>query len=107
MDDGCVKPRVGEVCEAQILIELLRRTDELWVSARGHSLLLYLKRQHGVEYLGDLVSFTRAEILSIPKIGKRTVDELDGRLRYFGLEFGMGWRPRDVDELAKRYEWYY
>lgn len=76
---------------------LSRRVDSLeGLSVRLDKALYY----QGIEYVGDLVQKTEAEMLRIPNLGKRSLAELHELLRGLGLSLGMSvswWvRPEDA-----------
>jgi DNA-directed RNA polymerase alpha subunit len=74
-------------------------------------------REHGIEYIGDLVSLTEADILNWLGVGASTLAGIKHGLALKGLRLGMNaWplirlehetfafsRPGDIKELSKQY----
>jgi DNA-directed RNA polymerase subunit alpha len=50
-----------------------------------------------LKYLGDVAEKTGAELLRLPNLGRKSLDEIKAMLCVMGLQLGMalpdGWRP--------------
>ena len=80
--------------------------DELEPSMR---LALCLKAEH-ICYIGDLIQFTEAELLKIPKLGRKQLSEIKELLASRGLALGTkleGWvsPAKTQQEPAARSMW--
>jgi DNA-directed RNA polymerase subunit alpha len=100
--------------ESQFVIEAEPVTETTWdrnlfikvidfeLSVRGYNAL----ESANIKYVGDLVHLKLTELQKMPKVGRKTVSEIEGVLTSHGLKFGMtidDWPPEDVDELARKY----
>lgn len=82
---------------------LLKRVDELELSVRADNCL----KNDNIDYIGDLVQRTENDMLKTPNFGRKSLNEIKDQLEQMGLRLGMkveGWRPENIDELAKKYE---
>ena len=61
------------------------KISELELSVRAANCL----KTAGIERLRDLVQMTEQEMLKFPNFGKKSLQELSGILKSYGLEFGM------------------
>jgi hypothetical protein len=64
----------------------------------------------GLNFTGDLVQKSEAEMLRTPNFGRKSLNEIKEVLAQMGLHLGMevpGWPPENIDELAKRFEDHY
>jgi len=43
----------------------------------------------GIEYIGDLVQKTRAEVLEIPNLGPKSLAQIEAILAELGMSLGM------------------
>ena len=83
-------------------IKLLRVVDELDLSTRSVNVLKTL----GIKYIGDLVHLTEWELLQLRNFGKKSILEIQAKLKNMDLFFGMnilGWPPDDTNKLVERY----
>ena len=58
-------------------------------------------------YIGDLVQLTEANLLRMPNMGRKALNEIKEVLVQMGLHLGMeipGWPPENIEKLAKRFE---
>lgn len=88
-------PGRPEPAQAGTPAVMLRRVDELDLSARAVNALA----NDGIVYVGDLVERTEAEMLRIPNLGRRSVNEIVEVLAALGIGLGMsvpGWPPREI-----------
>jgi Bacterial RNA polymerase, alpha chain C terminal domain len=84
----------------------LKKVDELDFSVRSANCL----HNDDIVYIGDLVQKNEGEILRMANAGRKTLDEIKEVLMQMGLHLGMevrGWRPSNIEELAKRFEDHY
>lgn len=61
---------------------------------------LRLLQQQNMVYIGDLVQMTEAEVLRIPGMGRKRLNEIKVALDVFGLMLGAnipGWPPEDIE----------
>jgi DNA-directed RNA polymerase subunit alpha len=82
---------------------LLKKIDELEFSVRSANCL----KNDNVLYVGDLVQKTEMDMLRTPNFGRKSLNEIKEVLTKMGLHLGMqidGWPPKNVAELAKKYE---
>ena len=80
---------------------LLRKVDELELSVRSANCL----KNDNIVYIGDLVQKTEQEMLRTPNFGRKSLNEIKEVLTNMGLSLGMtvpGWRPENIEELARR-----
>ena len=91
---------------ARLQPALLKKVDELELSVRSANCL----KNDNIVYIGDLVQKTEAEMLRTPNFGRKSLNEIKEVLAQMGLHLGMevpGWPPKNIDELAKRFEDHY
>ena len=82
---------------------LLKKVDELELSVRSANCL----KNDNIVYIGDLVQKTEPEMLRTPNFGRKSLNEIKEVLKMMSLELGMdveGWRPENIEELAKKHE---
>lgn len=82
---------------------LLKKVDELELSVRADNCL----KNDEILYIGDLVQKTENDMLKTPNFGRKSLNEIKSQLEAMGLHLGMkveGWRPENIEELAKKYE---
>ncbi len=83
--------------------KLLKHVDELELSVRANNCL----KNDKINYLGELVQKTEADMLKTPNFGRKSLNEIKEQLENMGLSLGMtvpGWPPENIQELAKKYE---
>jgi len=83
-----------------------KKVDELELSVRSANCL----KNDDIVYIGDLVQKTEAEMLRTPLFGRKSLNEIKEVLAQMGLHLGMevpGWPPKNIEELAKRFENHY
>ncbi len=71
----------------------LRPIEELELSARPFNAL----KTDNLFYIGDLVQRSESDLLKIPNMGRRSIDEIKEMLGWHGLLLGMkleGWPPQ-------------
>jgi hypothetical protein len=76
--------------------------DELELSVRTANGL----KNHNIIYIGDLVEKSEAEMLRMPTLGRKSLNEIKEVLAQIGLHLGMevpGWPPQNIEDLAKAY----
>jgi DNA-directed RNA polymerase subunit alpha len=74
---------------------LLRRTDEVGLSARSAECLTGA----GILCVGDLVQMIEIELLRVPHVGRTTLIEIKTMLAGLGLHLGMevpNWPPAKI-----------
>ena len=82
---------------------MLKKVNELELSVRSQNCL----KNTEIEFVGDLVTKTEAEMLKTPNFGRKSLNEIIEVLASLGLKFGLNvpeWPPKNVEELAKKYE---
>jgi DNA-directed RNA polymerase subunit alpha len=82
---------------------LLRKVDDLELSVRSQNCL----KNDNIAYIGDLVVKSETEMLKTPNFGRKSLNEIKEVLSSMNLRFGMeieGWPPKNIAELAKKYE---
>ena len=82
---------------------LLKKVSDIELSVRSANCL----QNDNIIYIGDLVRKTEPEMLKTPNFGRKSLNEIKQVLSEMGLKFGMeidGWPPKNIEELAKRYE---
>ncbi len=82
---------------------LLKKVDELELSVRSANCL----KNDNINYIGDLIQKTEAEMLRTPNFGRKSLNEIKAVLSQMGLKFGMSlpeWPPQNLDDLVRRYE---
>ena len=82
---------------------LLMKIRKLKFSARTERALVADK----IAYVGDLILKSEAEVIRIPNLGRKSLNEIKEILAQMGLHFGMEtpvWPPENIEELAKRFE---
>ena len=99
------KPEVEEVKKETLPFDpkLLKHVDELELSVRANNCL---KNDH-INYLGELVQKTEADMLKTPNFGRKSLNEIKAQLEAMGFSLGMsvpGWPPENIGQLAKKYE---
>lgn len=83
--------------------KLLKHVDELELSVRANNCL---KNDH-INWLGELVQKTEAEMLKTPNFGRKSLNEIKAQLEAMGFALGMevpGWPPENIEQLARKYE---
>jgi DNA-directed RNA polymerase subunit alpha len=63
-------------------------------------------KNDNIEYLGDLVQKTEAEMLRTPNFGRKSLNEIKEVLAQIGLHLGLdvpGWPPENLEALADAY----
>ncbi|MDR1826257.1 MAG: DNA-directed RNA polymerase subunit alpha [Rickettsiales bacterium] len=100
-----IKPEVEEVKKETLPFDpkLLKHVDELELSVRANNCL---KNDH-INYLGELVQKTEADMLKTPNFGRKSLNEIKAQLEAMGFSLGMevpGWPPENIGQLAKKYE---
>jgi RNA polymerase alpha subunit/pentapeptide repeat protein len=84
---------------------LLKRIAELDMSIRALNTL----RHGNILYIGDLVQQSEAELLRLPNMGRKAMNEIKEVLAQSGLHLAMevpGWPPEGIDAWAKKLEGY-
>jgi hypothetical protein len=84
------KMAIPPIEELPINPAFLHRVNELELSIRSDNCL----KNEGVDYIGDLVHKTEAELLRTQYIGRKSVNEIKEALAQMGLHLGMeilGW----------------
>jgi DNA-directed RNA polymerase alpha subunit len=66
--------------------KLLERIDELELSVRSANCL----KNDGINYVGELVQKSEAEMLKTPNFGRKSLNEIKELLAQSGLHLGMG-----------------
>ncbi|MBF0461432.1 MAG: DNA-directed RNA polymerase subunit alpha [Magnetococcales bacterium] len=80
---------------------LFRKLDEIDFSVRPANSL----KDDGIVYIGDLVQKSASDLLKIPRLGRKSLNEINEVLNGMELTLGMqleGWPPDDVEEIARR-----
>lgn len=86
--------------DKDILVKLIRRVDELDLSLRAANCLKELR----IIYIGDLVLRTRSELMKKRKMGRKSVNEIEDKLKKIGLQLGLKlaeWPPHNIEEMLK------
>jgi DNA-directed RNA polymerase subunit alpha len=87
----------------QLNRSLLNKVDELELSVRSANCL----KNDNINYIGDLVQKTEAEMLRTPNFGRKSLNEIKEVLASMGLRLGMdipGWPPENIEEMSKKLE---
>lgn len=82
---------------------LLKKVEELELSVRSANCL----KNDAINYIGDLVRKTEAEMLRTPNFGRKSLNEIKEVLLQMGLHLGMDvpdWPPENIEELSKKVE---
>ena len=80
---------------------LLKKVEELELSVRSANCL----KNDNIDYIGDLVQKTEAEMLRTPNFGRKSLNEIKEVLAKMGIHLGMdtpGWPPENIEELIRR-----
>jgi len=114
--------RIRQVEEALAIIPrpcnpfFLKRVDALELSMRSENCLksgIYSGWDKNgplyqpIEYVGDLIQKSEADMLGTPNFGRKSLNEVKGVLAEMGLKIGMdapGWPPANFEALAKRFQ---
>lgn len=64
---------------------LTKVVGELELPVRAENIL----RAENIQYIGDLVQRTRLELMKMPNMGRKTINEIEEALHGFGLTLGM------------------
>lgn len=102
IDTHVVKEEVQQSAALTFNPKLLKHVKELKLSGRAKNCI----EQKGINYLGDLVIKTEAELLQVPNVGKTSVEEIKMALEKYNLTLGMivaGWPPKNLAVLATTY----
>lgn len=78
---------------------LLAKTGDLKLSVRTVSSL----QKDDIVYIGDLVQLSERDLLDIPRVGRKSLNEIVSALSTIGLRLSMkipGWPPRNIEEMA-------
>ncbi|MGY3236660.1 hypothetical protein ACVMAJ_003550 [Bradyrhizobium sp. USDA 4448] len=70
---------------SQQAVKLLERIDQLELSVRSANCL----RNEGINYVGELVQKSEAQMLRTPNFGRKSLNEIKELLAKFGLRLGM------------------
>lgn len=87
----------------QVVPAMLRKVADVPFTGRTQSLL----RRQNIIYVGDLVQLTEAELLRIPDVGRKSLQDVKGNLRELDLRLGMeliDWPPPDFDRFELQFE---
>ncbi|MFN5352333.1 MAG: DNA-directed RNA polymerase subunit alpha [Alphaproteobacteria bacterium] len=82
---------------------LLKKVSDIELSVRSANCL----QNDNIIYIGDLVRKSEAEMLKTPNFGRKSLNEIKFVLGEMGLRFDMkidGWPPKNIEDLAKKYE---
>lgn len=82
---------------------LIKSIDELELSVRSYNCL----KNEKIQYVGDLVSKTEAEMLKLSNFGRKSLNELKDVLKEMDLEFGIKldtWPIENIEEMRKKRE---
>jgi DNA-directed RNA polymerase subunit alpha len=66
--------------------------EDLELSGRAYNCL----KSVGINYVGELVKYTEAELLKLRSFGKKSLDEIVEKLSQYNLRLGMkdiNWKP--------------
>ena len=83
--------------------DFLVRMQDLEFSVRATNCL----KADNIVYVGDLVQKTEAEVLRMPNMGRKALNEIKQVLAQMGLHLGMevhGWPPKNIVRLAQLYK---
>jgi DNA-directed RNA polymerase subunit alpha len=93
------KPIIEASKDSERNYNLLKRTADLELSVRSQNCL----KSEGIDYVGDLVVKTEADMLKTPNFGRKSLVELRQILAQLGLKFGMEieWPPKNFKSLLE------
>ena len=80
------------IVDARLTVRLSRKVGELQLSVRTADCL----RLNNIVRIGDLVRMSEAELLRMPNLGRRSLNEIKEVLVTIGLRLGMeipNWPP--------------
>lgn len=87
----------------EVNLNLIKSIDELELSVRSYNCL----KNEKIQYVGDLVVKTEAEMLKLSNFGRKSLNELKDNLKDMGLNFGMtleSWPIENIEDLRKKRE---
>ncbi len=96
-DETLEPPPQQEEEEPDFNEDLLKPIEELELSVRSFNCL----QTAGIEYVGDLVQKTDAELLKTKNFGRKSLKEIKDILAQLDLELGTkleNWPPKDLEE---------
>ncbi|MFW5968249.1 MAG: DNA-directed RNA polymerase subunit alpha [Persicimonas sp.] len=98
--DESIEPEVTEEEEEpQFNEDLLKPIDELELSVRSFNCL----QSAGIQYVGDLVQRTEAEMLKTKNFGRKSLKEIKELLADMDLELGTeleNWPPKELEKKS-------
>ncbi len=98
-DETIEPPPQEEESEPEFNEDLLRPIEELELTVRSFNCL----QTAGIEYVGDLVQRTDAELLKTKNFGRKSLKDIQDILAKMDLELGTkleNWPPEDLEEKS-------
>lgn len=95
LEETALEKGAAEAPSAKFPEILLRPIDDLELTVRSINAL----KAEGIHYIGDLVQRSEQDLLKTPNLGKKSLQEIQERLKEKGLHLGMkleGWPPEDL-----------
>jgi len=86
--------------DEKILVKFLQKIEDLAISNRTERWLKNL----GIIHVGDLIQKTRKELFEFPNLGRKSIDEIEFKLKEIDLDLGskiVGWNQSVINELLE------
>jgi DNA-directed RNA polymerase subunit alpha len=87
----------------QYNVNLFKTIHEIEMPIRAHNAFV----KSNILYLGDLIKIPYKELMTMPNLGRKSLEAVAVNIQRFGLKFDMqmpSWPPIDLASLRKQYE---